>query len=233
MASNNGNGQVSAAGQPRFTKQGAIGMTVAQWADVVTIEVGPGRAKSTIPRFLARETSQVFQRRFEDRTRRIKRLPDEDAWVFTIYAVYMYTGSLSFNGLGWPQPQDDATGWQTLVRVYMLGKALEDKYFLKLVRVLLNELTELSWELEHTFFGPPLDDINLLYANVPARDSIHEAFAAFWAIHATRARYKAVEGVLHPDFRRDLLYMKLTVRDHDAEQERTRQLQEDDANGGA
>ena len=42
---------------------GPAGMYVEDWADLVTIEVGPARNAFLMHRFLAKETSRVLQRR--------------------------------------------------------------------------------------------------------------------------------------------------------------------------
>lgn len=208
--------------EEQFTKQGPAGMTVAQWADLVTIEVGPRRDTFTIPRFLARETSQVFRRRFENRRVKNMRLDDEDAWVFTMYATYMYKGYLDFNDLGWNPPQDDPTGWHTLVLIYILGMTLGDRHFLKQLSNLLDELSDISEGINDRFFGPPPDEINLLFDNLQEDHYIRRFFAGTWAAHATRARYQAVEGILHPDFSRELLRQRLLVRDREREEARRR-----------
>lgn len=217
-------------GEPRLFKPGAAGMTVSDWADLVKIEVGPRNDTFTIPRFLACEKSQLLKRRFGGRRNKNKdiRLENEDAWIFTIYATFMYVGGLGFHDLDWTQPQDDPTGWNTLVRVYMLGTELEDRCFLELLDRLLNRLLEASpdQQLAGNFFAPPPDDVNLLFTEVPGREFIHRVFAGLWAARATRARFEAVQQSLHPDFKEELLREKLRTRDLDREAERERRARD-------
>lgn len=195
-----------------FVKQGPAGMTVAQWADLVTIEVGPHRNAFVIPRFLARETSSVFQRRFAQHRTRTIRLPDDDPWLFTMYAVYVYKSNLAAVDMGW-EHWDEPEHWDTLARLWRLSMRLEDDYFRDRLSALLRGLVVWTAELYRGDFFPGVDDVELVFGNTPDDHFIRRAFAFFWAAYATPQRYRDVEADLHPEFRREMLRQKLRMRD--------------------